>query len=168
MRSISFRKAKINPMKTVIHEKTIIIGHNPAIKPSRDVSRECKVNIEISLDKETNRKFLNITGDYGNSCGQINPISPTGIIFAPGWNLEKLHLLNIIWDKYHLNDIKAGNHIQTDYLNALENQGWKYNYDEACEKLKLAGIYEINGEKYGHKWNFTEVPDSVINWLMSL
>jgi len=148
--------------KTVIHKKVILIGRNPPI-----VSPQCKITVEISTDDKS-RKCVSIQGDYGNTCGQINPISPRHIIFAPGWNLEKLHLLNIIWDKYHLNDIKAGNHIQTDYLNALESQGWKYNYDEACAQLKLAGIYEICGSKYGHIWNHTEVPDSVINWLTSL
>ncbi len=154
-------------MKTTQYEKTITIGHNPAIKPGRDISPFCKVTIEISTNKD-NLKCVSLTGNYDHSGGQINPISPTGIIFAPGWNLEKLHLLNIIWDKYHLNDIKVGNKIQTDFTNALESQGWKYDYDEACEQLKKAGIYEINGEKYGHKWNFHEVPDEVINWLVSL
>ena len=61
---------------------------------------------------------------------------------------------------------------QEEFVRQLRLSGWKYDYTEACEKLKEANLYEVdhNGEryKYGHGWIFEEVPSDVLDFLESL
>ena len=106
---------------------------------------------------------LSITGSFGRakerrfSFGQIIGYLPQS------FPSPSVALLCHYWDLYHLNDMKCGLPIQTDCL-AAGFSGIP-NYDICCEYLKKAGLYEVDGYKYGHAWKRTEVPNHVLQWL---
>jgi hypothetical protein len=67
-----------------------------------------------------------------------------------------------IWEKYHLNDMKAGTKAQTEAIEKWKSQGNRYDYNSAVEHLKEIGLYDDNGYKYGHGWLYQPIPKSVI------
>ena len=74
-----------------------------------------------------------------------------------------------IWDRWHLNDLRAGTQRQEDALRKYyETNPQKHSYDEACEYLSGVGLLVDNGYKYGSSWLTEEVPQDVIRWLFSL
>lgn len=85
-------------------KKRICIGWN----------EEGKVCIDVKLEyKEGKGLRLSICGDVTNrrgtmiQAGQMNPI--IGITkYADGWNEERVNELNGIWNRWHLNDMRAG------------------------------------------------------------
>jgi hypothetical protein len=123
------------------------------------------------------------SGNCKGSCGQIlmgyrrrNPEQEdkrygykTDIAeFSNGWNREKWFDFLDIWDDWHLNDMRAGTIRQTAFLKYQKRAGWQYDYTEACEKLKRAGLYEDKGYKYGHGWLKEDLPKKVVDFLMAL
>ena len=64
-----------------------------------------------------------------------------------------------MWKQYHLNDLHAGTGEQEAYIDKLQAGGWRYDYNDACEKLRAAGLYEIDGYKYGHGWIYRAIPE---------
>jgi len=102
-----------------------------------------------------------LNGNCKGGCGQIqdNFMLPNGKIqegysLRPLWNEAMLMGLRMIWDAYHLNDLKAGCQHQEDA---------GYTYDK--NKGHLCPICNYN---IGHGWNTQEVPQEVIDWLVSL
>lgn len=74
-----------------------------------------------------------------------------------------------IWREYHLNDMNAGTKAQTEFLDTVKKEtGWKYDYSVACNMLKIAGLYEDRGYKYGHGWLYRPIPVEVIEEIKSL
>lgn len=116
-------------------------------------------------------KRLSLTGVEGpdsrgnckGSCGQIRDTLVR--LTAPHFTKETLDQLKQIWDRWHLNDMKAGTPAQEDYLR--ENYKERCDYTKACEVLQEAGLNPDNGYKYGSAWLFEEVPEDVINFLAS-
>jgi hypothetical protein len=64
-----------------------------------------------------------------------------------------------IWDRWHLNDLRLGTVKQDAAIRGWLEEGWEYNFDSACEKLKEAGLYEDRGYVYGSKWLYEALPD---------
>lgn len=79
---------------------------------------------------------------------------------------EVLNIINI-WEKYHLNDMKAGTINQEICLK--ENYKGAYNYDKVCELLKENSLLKDTqlNYKYGTSWLCEEIPTSVIDSLMN-
>jgi hypothetical protein len=116
-------------------------------------------------------------GNCLGGCGQIemhlkdhlDTITP-----APGWTRPMLRQFFDIWDRWHLNDMKAGSAIQENYLreHPLDPESYKYpksHYEVASEVLAQAGLNpDPDGYKYGHAWKREEVPQAVIDFLASL
>lgn len=78
-----------------------------------------------------------------------------------------------LWKTYHLNDLHSGTMKQEGYLEMYGK--WHGvdllkadNYNEACEVLKSAGLFEDNGVKYGHRWVKWELPTSVVNRITKI
>lgn len=63
--------------------------------------------------------------------------------------------------------MKAGTPEQENFIREWVKTN-RYDYKKACDALKDAGLYEIEGYKYGTKWLFEAVPEDVIQWLFSL
>lgn len=145
------------------------------------------VYCKITIKEKDGKQELSITGVHGpyrdgnsyGSCGQIimdfkeydhrgsysiQDIDTSGSLF----NLDSVKVLFDIWDKYHLNTMRAGTLKQEAFLSYHEKSGWKYNYKQACKKLKAAGLYDDNGRKYGHAWYYEPLPKSVVECLNAL
>lgn len=130
---------------------------------------------------------LSITGVEGpmsnedclGSCGQIDMTlredNHADWTFQPGWNLTKMARLLEIWDRWHLNDMQAGTPAQMEFVRKWLKEnfpngytGGESLYDQQCDALRAAGLYEDGGYKYGTAWLREDVPDEVIQWLAAL
>lgn len=110
-------------------------------------------------------------GDAKGSSGQI-VMSPWEVEeYAPGWNSEKEKQFREVWERWHLNDLKAGSAVQEAYLREHPIQ-FKYpetHYGKACSVLSEAGLNpDSDGYRYGSDWKFEEIPAEVIEWLAGL
>ena len=112
------------------------------------------------------------SGDCRGSAGQINMSGiPSDIKLCKDWTTQDVKKLFEIWERWHLNNLKAGTPEQEDFIRTWGKDN-KYDYTAACEALKAAGLYEVideNGQpyKYGHSWKKEEVPAEVIDWLFA-
>lgn len=102
-------------------------------------------------------KLLSITGNcHGRGYGQCYDS-----ILAK-YPRPTVRLLVAFWKAWHLNDTNAGLPIQTAFLEANPSIT---TFSAACEALKAAGLYEIDGYQYGQSWLSAPVPDYVLEWL---
>lgn len=123
----------------------------------------CRIRIESQeTRKGASMERLLITGVEGpfrsgnckGACGQIvmslkdtiDSITP-----AEGWTTEGIKEFFEVWDKWHLNDMRAGCKHQTT---------WKND--------KVGVPCSVCGYKYGSAWNYEPLPESVITYLKSL
>ena len=122
---------------------------------------------------------LSITGVEGplkngeclGACGQIDMhLKPEDISAAPGWSRGKIAEFLKIWNRWHLNDMKAGSPAQEEYLrdNPIEAVYPESHYEKACQALEAAGLLVDNGYKYGSAWLTEELPQSVFSKLADL
>lgn len=115
-------------------------------------------------------------GDCAGGCGQIDmylrePGGLDGFIPAPSWTLEAMRRFLDLWERWHLNDMRAGSPSQSDWLrvNPLEAVYPENHYDKTCEALAAAGLNpDASGYKYGSAWLREEVPADVIAELEAL
>lgn len=74
-----------------------------------------------------------------------------------------------VWDRWHLNDMRAGTPKQEEYLRTY---GHGKDYEETLNKLLATDLImdDLDGEryKYGSRWLTEEVPDEVLAYLRSL
>jgi hypothetical protein len=108
-------------------------------------------------------------GNCRGSAGQII-MSDWGITeYAPGWSPEAEKWFRDAWDRWHLNDMKAGTPAQEAELRKHEFPGYPVShYDWSREVLTKAGLQPDNGYSYGSKWLREEVPKFVVDFLESL
>lgn len=99
------------------------------------------------------------SGDAG-CCGQIGISADYEAV--PGIDLPRI---KAIWERWHLNGMRAGDPIQEDWL---REHGHGKDYTETCGKLEAAGLLVSNGYKYGHAWKFEELPEDVVSFLATL
>lgn len=121
--------------------------------------------------------ILSITGVEGpmkngnakGSCGQIEDCITPDIDLAPKWTPLKVKAFLAIWKRWHLNDLTSGTPKQERFIRRWrQSRPQRYDYAEACEALKEAGLYDDDGYKYGTKWLREEVPPAAIRFLESL
>lgn len=117
------------------------------------------------------------SGDALGSCGQINMHlrnEQESIKLAPGWTRAKLRRFFEVWERWHLNDMKAGSAEQERWLreNPIPKEEYAYpksHYEVASKKLADAGLNpDSTGYLYGHAWKREEVPVDVLDFLRSL
>lgn len=75
-----------------------------------------------------------------------------------------------IWERWHLNDMRAGTVKQETFLREYRdsNPGCRLSYDLACQVLSGADLLEDEGYRYGTAWLKEELPGEVIAYLESL
>ena len=128
-----------------------------------------KVKFEIKCEIKTNGSF-SVSGSYGGGGGQCQDhIKPA--------NHAQQQLLDI-WNKWHLNDMKAGTEKQEELLNSSEFESFKQlnnvkdGYSLACDFLESKNLLIDDGYKYGTAWlarnlpaNFRENLIEIINQI---
>lgn len=139
----------------------------------------CKINIEDGKLSITGVEGPTLSGNCYGSCGQIGAqLQAVNISAAPGWNQAKIQRFLKIWQRWHLNDMRAGSPRQEAYLRERINEYIKEkeatyvsHYDWATRVLNDAGLNpdrEYMGYKYGIAWLTEPLPPDVVAWLEAL
>ena len=132
----------------------------------------------IQLDLPNNLSITGVEGPLksGNcrgACDQIVMHEWEITKYAPGWSRELEQEFRAVWDRWHMNGMRAGTHPQMEYLRAIEDEFPGYpvsHYEWAVDKLKDAGLDPDpdTGYRYGSAWLKEPLPQSVIDFLTSL
>jgi len=136
---------------------------------SRPYSAYCKIEYKDGNLSLTGVEGPTRDGNCKGSCGQIS--QPTIAQFAPEWDQEKLDLFFATWDRWHLNDMRAGSMAQEQFLrdNPVSYQYPESHYEVASKALADAGLNpDQDGYKYGSAWKREEVPTNVLEFLKAL
>ena len=159
------------------------------------ISKSEKIFVNVNYDYVTKKLSLSgvikpkSNGD-ADCCGQIH--DHLGDAFDGDLEQEEVRQLVEIWEEWHLNDLNAGcEHQRADKwhekLISLDCDKWNgdsatrgnfnmkdgkamaiwVNHAEHPDGLLSAPCPECN-YRYGTKWLFRAVPDSVIKWLEKL
>lgn len=107
-------------------------------------------------------------GDALGSSGQCSDLAV--VDYAPGWTAEMVDRLRAEWERWHLNDMRAGSPAQEAWLraNPVKATYPESHYDKASEALAAAGLNPDGGYRYGSAWLTEEVPADVLAWLQAL
>lgn len=73
-----------------------------------------------------------------------------------------------LWDRWHLNDLRAGSRKQSDALRGKKNRTKHDHYTWACNYLKRKGLLTDQGYRYGNAWLFEEIPATVVARIKTL
>lgn len=107
-------------------------------------------------------------GDCRGSCGQIVGGDWSDYTAEPGIDLAKLRET---WQRWHLNDMRAGTPAQEASLRemrAVPSATDSPFYDRARAWLAGRGLLIDNGYQYGTKWLHEDVPTDVLDYLRHL
>lgn len=114
-------------------------------------------------------------GDCRGGCGQIVVHDWHIVGYAPGWSQALETRFREVWERWHLNDMRAGSPAQMAFLRAHPVTDRLNYYTRACEALAKAGLhpdpsYLRDGEpySYGSAWIAEEVPAEVVEFLQAL
>lgn len=154
---------------------------------------DAEITCEVSLE---NRR-LSIQGSYKGSGGQVisefkehdsrGYLNLSQIEPAKNWNSEKIVKFFDIWDKWHLNNMRAGcihqrelnwHKIRIIIDEPSENYGLHYPGQKQPSWNLFSWIREeehpqgllckpcpVCGYKYGTSWLFEEIPTEVVEFL---
>lgn len=121
-------------------------------------------------------------GDARGGCGQIDMSlreeDCSEWTYNAGWDSALMDRLLEVWDRWHLNDLKAGTEAQESFIRVWK-QSTRYDYTEACNALASVDLYVAEhpeqmlwgvgrGYRYGTSWLKEDVPSQVIEFLFSL
>jgi len=76
-----------------------------------------------------------------------------------------------LWNRWHLNGLRAGTRVQGEHLRENPPQPPFFpesHYEKSCKILETAGLYEDRGYKYGHRWLVEDLPKDVLKRLGEL
>ena len=147
-------------------KKTINLGKIDYLNNGK---KNCEVVIKIELIEKEEGLVLSIIGHIYNHIktnsyagGQCyDTISK----FFP--HNKKVQRIVEIWERYHLNDLRAGTPLQEKIIREWKEKGNKYDYTKVCEMLMEKGVYIDNNYKYGSKWLYEEIPQNIIEEIKS-
>ena len=82
---------------------------------------------------------------------------------------KKARRMVAVWERWHLNDMKAGTLAQEQYLreHPVTAVYPESHYEKASEALTAAGLNPDNGYKYGSAWLREELPADVLAEIRS-
>jgi hypothetical protein len=143
------------------HTKTLQLGKVDAFGSGRRINA---VEIEIRIENDGRR--LAITGGIWNgrhtdyaSCGQN--LDQIGRLF-PG--SAKVQRIVKVWERWHLNDLRAGDPAQENWL---RENGRGRDYTETVDRLAEAGLLVHDGYRYGSAWLSEELPAEIVAEVQS-
>lgn len=74
-----------------------------------------------------------------------------------------------VWERWHLNDMRAGTPAQENALSEVKHTFNRINwYEQACDYLKCKGLLVDDGHRYGTAWLTEALPQDVVQYLESL
>ena len=144
-------------------KKTIILQ----LKPNKTARH---ISFEIELEKvgtakrwdtleEVEAVRLSVCGSYrlGSGCCQNQDTIRTYRERVKAKDLALFDYILYIWEKYHLNDMKAGTQKQEALISAEGIRGDNYDYDKARETLEAFGLLNDRGYTYGTGWLYRPI-----------
>ena len=104
-------------------------------------------------------------GDATGSCGQCREYLDDLTNTRPGLDIAELAR---IWDRWHLNDMRAGSPAQEAWLRDNGRRG--HDYSDTCARLAEAGLNPdpTTGYRYGSAWLSEPLPDDVVAFIDAL
>lgn len=111
------------------------------------------------------------SGNALGGCGQIDmTLKAKDIEPAPGWTEDKIARFLSLWDRWHLNKMRAGSPAQEEWLrkNPVKAIYPESHYDKAKAALEVAGLQPDDGYSYGSAWCNETVPDEIVQELQDL
>lgn len=148
--------------------KTVRIGTTSIGR--RNASVYCKITFKDGKLSITGVGGPLPSGNALGGCGQIDMhLKPSDIVnWAPGWNAGKMKRFLEVWKRWHLNDMVPGTPAQMEFVRKLP-EGQR-DYGNAADALANAGLSPDpeNGYQYGSAWLTEEVPEDVLQFLVSL
>lgn len=166
---------KINIMNEL--HKVVRLGSVPYGHHSRMMGVFCKIEIKDGRLSISGVEGPRRNGDCYGSCGQIDMHlrdQQAEIVLAPSWDRAMLTKFFEVWERWHLNDMRAGSPEQEQWLrnNPIPKEEYAYpksHYEVASGKLAAAGLNpDKDGYKYGHAWKSEELPYEVVEFLSNL
>lgn len=118
--------------------------------------------IEVSLMGEAGSKYAPRSV---RSAGQIVDMLSEITKPAPGWTLSEIRRVRELWERWHLNTMRAAcAHMDTETLVREDNRfGGTHISTKAPEN-----VCPVTGYQYGHAWLTEEVPAEVLDELRHL
>ncbi len=161
-------------MDKVVRLGTTAIGNNGA-----SVSVFCRIQYKDGRLSITAVEGPLRSGNAVGSCGQILGHYDIKEIMsmrpAPGWDAEVISRFFQIWERWHLNDMRASSPAQRKKLYEVHGYYRHVPYNEAVKTLDSHGLlvdhgYYHNGKPYrfGSAWLSEPVPNDVIEFLENL
>ena len=87
---------------------------------------------------------------------------------APGFTRKDCFRLKQAWERWHLNDMRAGTPKQEELVRKWRLTADDKSYSEACKMLESNDLLIDGGYRYGTAWLKEEVPLDVLEWLFNL
>ena len=116
-------------------------------------------------------------GDCTGGCGQyMNPLTNEDRPPLTGWNRDTMRQLAEVWNRWHLNNMRAGcEHQRANWGDVTARVETEKGPRPRCQTYPtehpdgvLTKPCEVCGYKYGSEWLYEEVPVNVLKWLQSL
>ena len=160
-------------------DKVVRLGTVPIWEGS---SRTMSIYCKIEYRERNSGMELTISGVEGpkadgnahGACGQIEMSYKTEaeratIKPAPKWDQHKIAKFFEVWERWHLNRMRAGTPAQEAWVREHKYPGYPTSHlDWAREGLAAAGLEPDGDYSYGSKWLAEEVPEDVLAWLAGL
>jgi len=157
-----------NDTKTLYSKKLYVGVKNTGKKMyiNLEIHQEADTRTAQTIDHQTITayKTLSMSGNGGQNTEEIADIKSYKEMFI---SENDLNTIITIWNKWHLNDMKAGTAKQQAFIDEWKKTN-EYDYTAICEALKSAGLYEDNGYKYGHSWLVEPLPQEVITEITAI
>lgn len=114
-------------------------------------------------------------GNARGPAGQCRDALQRITTYSPGWDAAQCAELAAIWDRWHLNDMRAGSPAQQSYLREHPVTDRQNYYTAARKALAVVGLHPDpnhrgrgeDGYRYGEAWLREDVPADVLSRLLS-
>ena len=126
--------------------------------------------LELSISNGIwNKSHTDIT-EGGQGHDTLREALQKGYFTPTGLTRQEFKKLLDVWDKYHLNDLKAGTIKQNKFVDEyLENhKDERYDYTKMKNLLKENGLEPDNGYEYGSAWFYEPLPEDVIKFVREI
>lgn len=167
-------------------DKIINIGKIDVYGNGRKSNIFCHIQTK-STDKGLTLSITGVVGPRSNgnaagSCGQIimdykeyhhnGHASIADITPAPGWDYDMIRKFFDIWQRWHLNDLRAGCEHQEAAIKDRDLRN-KALYPMSLYELILSDFHniyhcDICDYNYGSAWNTEQLPVGVLHFLKNL